>query len=156
MGNTTMASIMRSAVRPATESAAHASNPESTATLHLEVAPPLIGIARRGSLAKAERRHKPRQIDAVVEATALGGTAKADVEAAKATAGQQTRTSTMALTPITVCLARHRHHLVITAEAAEEGDHVLADRVAMPDPHRPLTNAAIPRRGRSSTMLGTA
>ena len=151
-----MASIMRSAVRPATESAAHTSNPDSTTTLHLEVAPPLIGIARRGALVKAEQRHQLWRINAVVEATALGGIVKADMEAAKATVGQQTRTSTTALTPITVCLARHRHHLVITAEAAEEGDHVLTDRVAMPDPHRPLTNAAIPRSGRPSTTLGTA
>ena len=92
----------------------------------------------------------------VVEATALGGTAKADMEAAKATAGQQTRTSTTVQSPTTVRLARHRHHLAATAEAAEEGDHVLADPVAMPDPHRPLTNAAIPRSGRPSMMFCTA
>lgn len=128
----------------------------STATLRLEVTPPLIGIARRGALAKAEQRHQLRLIDAIVEATALGGTVKADMEAARATAGQQTRTSMMMQTPITVRLACHRHHLVITAEAAEEGDHVLVDRAAMPDPHRPLTNTAIPRRDRPSTMLGTA
>ena len=151
-----MASIMHNAVRLATESAAHASNPESIATLHLEAAPPLIGIARRGALLKAERQHQLRRIDAIVEAMTLGGTVKADMEAARATVGQQTRTSTTAQTPITVRLARHRHHLVIAAEAAEEGDHVLADRVAMPDPHRLPTNAAAPRKGSPSTMLGTA
>ena len=98
-----------------------------------------------------------RRKDAAAAAAAVpGGTVKVDVEAAKATAGQHTRTSTMAQTLITVHLARHRHHLAITAEVAEEGDHVLADCVAMPDPHRPLTNAAIPRSGRPSTMLDTA
>ena len=88
-----MVSITRSAVRPATESAADASNPVSAMMLRLEVAPPLIGIARRGALTEAKQRHRLRQIGAVVEATVLGGTAKVDVEAAKATAGQQTSTS---------------------------------------------------------------
>ena len=124
--------------------------------LRLEVAPPLIGITRKGVLAKAEQRHQLQWIDAAVEAKDPSGIAKAGTEAAKATAGQQTRTSTTAQTPITVCLARHRHHLVTTAEAAKEGDHVLADHVAMPDPHRLLTNAATPRSGSPSTMLGTA
>ena len=151
-----MASIMHSAVRLATESAAHESNPVSTARLRLEVAPPLIGIARRGALTKAKQRHQLRQIGAIVEATVLGGTAKADVEAAKAIAGQQTSTSTTARTPITVRLACHRHHPVITAEAAGEGDLVLVDRVAMPDHHRPPTSAEVPQSASPSMMRGTA
>ena len=58
--DTTMVSTTRSAVRPAIESAAHASNLVSTAMIRLEVVPPLIGIARGGALTKAKRRHQLR------------------------------------------------------------------------------------------------
>ena len=139
-----------------TGNAAHASKPASTATPHLEAAPLQIGIDRSGATGKAEMQHQLRQFIAEVEAAALGGTAKADAEAAKATVGQQTSTSTKALMPTTVLLVHHRHHRVITAEAAEEEDRVLVDRVGMPDHHRPPTSVEVPRSGSPSMMLGPA
>ena len=68
--DTTMVSTTRIAMRPATESAAHASNLVSTATLRLEDAPPPISIARKGVLSKAAQRYHLWWIDTAVEATA--------------------------------------------------------------------------------------
>ena len=86
--DTTMVSTTRSAVRHATESAAHASNLVSTVMHRLGSAPLLIGIARKGDLSKAAQQSELWWNDAAVEGAIPDGRFKADMEATKVTAGQ--------------------------------------------------------------------